>query len=489
MNFLNKKIMIPFKKVTFVLMMTVLVVGCDDFGNLNIDSNNPSQVKTDLLLTNAQRTVNSVVGAVTGTLYVQYFAETQYNEDSRYESETFDFNGWYTGALMDLQTIINLNTDPATKDNVLSGGSNVNQIAVARIMKAYYYQLMTDRWGALPYTQALKGREIISPAYDSQEAIYMDLVKELKEAAAQIDVNSNAVNGDILFQGDMGTWKKFANSIRARLALRMADVNATVAKAEFVDAYNKGLIDEDLMYPYLGEASNENPWFSRYRTRTDYAISDVMADYMKGLNDYRVTKYADPASGVDNKDGITTFNEVQGLDYDIENPGDILNSAVSFPGMAIRAQSAPLPIITVTEMNFAIAEAIERKWIAGSAATFYMDAIEASWKQWDVYELANFTAYITNPEVVYNSANWKEKIGKQKWVALFPQGYEAWSEWRRIGWPKLTPHAFAMNASKQIPVRHAYPTSESQINKVNYEAAVKAQGPDDGTTKLWWDVN
>lgn len=480
-------IMIPMKKIALVAILAVFFSSCDDFGSINVDQNSPSEVRTDLLMTNAQRSVSSVVGAVTGTLYVQYFAETQYTDDSQYSSTSFDFNGWYTGPLQDLQTIIDLNSDPATAPDVLSGGSNANQIAAARILKAYFYHMMTDRWGAIPYSEALQGRDNFKPSYDLQENIYPQLVTELKEAVDQMDGGAG-VNGDFIFNGDMAQWAAFANSLRARIALRMAESNPSLAASEFSDAISDGVITDDVMYPYLGETNNENPWFSRFKTRTDYAISDVMADYMKGLDDMRLTKYADPAPDLSNNDGVTTLDEINGMDYDAENAGDITNASVSFPGMAIRSQSSPLPIMTTAELYFARAEAVERGWIAGSAADFYQSAIEASWQQWGVYDAADYANYMSNTEVVYNSAEWEEKIGKQKWVALFPYGYEAWGEWRRLAYPELTPHAFALNQSGEIPVRQTYPTSEAQINTEAYEDAVAKQGPDTPDNYLWWDT-
>lgn len=479
----------PIRKAAVIVVMTILLVGCDDFGNLNVDPNNPSQVRTELLLTNVQRNISAVSGSYIGNLWVQYMAETQYDDDSRYSTTTYDFNGWYTGPLMDLQTIIDLNTNEDTRGDALSGGSNNNQIAVARILKAYFFNVITDRWGMLPYSDALQGQENFSPSYDTQEAIYVDILNELKEAVNQMDSGAG-VRGDIIFSGNMGQWAEFANSLRARIALRMADTNQSdLARSEFVDAINGGIIGEDVMYPYLGEASNQNPWYARFITRTDYAISDVLADYMKGLDDYRVIRYADPAPDHYTAGEEITFDNIQGMPYSVENPGDITNSSISFPGNAIRAQDAPLPIITVSELHFAMAEAVERNWITGSAEDHYMAGIEASWNQWGVYDDANFASYVSQDEVAYNSAKWKEKIGTQKWVALYPNGYEAWAEWRRLDYPALTPHGLPLNESGNIPRRHAYPTSEAQLNEANYNAAVSAQGADTPDTRLWWDVN
>jgi hypothetical protein len=494
MNILKLNVMTPIKKVLLVSLLTVLLVSCDDFGNLNDDPNNPSQVRTELLLTDAQRFMTNVVGAVPGTLLVQYIGETQYTDAQEYRNMSASFNAWYTGPLQNLQTIIELNSDEETAPDVLSGGSNANQIAVARILKAYFYQLMTDRWGMIPYSEALQGRDNFSPAYDEQADIYADIINELNEAVAQMD-GGTPVRGDILFEGDMGQWALFANSLRARAALRIADANPTLAEAEFADAVADGLVTEDVMYPYLADANNQNPWYARFQTRTDYAIHETIAEYMKGLEDYRILVYALPAPNFSNNDGTVTFDEIVGMPF-LEDAGNLTNDEISFPGSAIGAggpgvgeQGAPLPIITVAELNFAMAEAVERGWITGVAADLYYDGIEASWNQWGVYDDVNFADYIAQAEVAYDPSIWDEKIGNQKWIALFPHGYEGWSEWRRLGYPELDPNPFGVGADPQIPVRFSYPTSEVTINGENYEAAVAAQGPDTPYTRLWWDVD
>ncbi len=476
-----------FKKLSVVLLAVVVFANCDDFGDINVDPNNPSAVKTELLLTSALRSISGSLASVTGTLYVQHISETQYNEGARYQTVSFDFSGYYTGELRDLQTIIDLNTSDETKGDVISGGSNANQIAVARIMKAYYYQLMADRWGYLPYTEALQGSDNFSPAYDSDQSIYTDLIKELKEAVAQMD-GGVGVNGDFIFGGDMDKWAQFANTLRMRIALRMSEADATTAAAEFNSALNAGVITETVWYPYLAESANQNPWYARFITRTDYAISDVLADTMAALTDMRLTAYADPAPNADDGDGVTEISDIVGLSYHISDPGSITNAEVSFPGQAMRAQDAPLAIISMAEVKLAQAEAAQRGWTTGNAATLYAEGIAASWDQWGVTgDGTALAAYMANPEVAFNATNAMDQIAYEKWVALYGNGYEAWSEWRRLDHPTLVPHPDALNTSGQIPVRHGYPASESQLNEAAYTAAVSAQGTDDESTHVWWD--
>lgn len=510
MNFVdkssNKLIM---NKLLFIAFFAVVIAGCDDFGSMNVDPNNAQEAQPDLLLTYAERSVGAYVGSVNGALYVQYFAETQYTDASTYSSVNFSFASGYTpvtnppdedinaysGPLHNLQEIIDLNTNEETRSSqrVQSAGSNANQIAVARILRAYLYHTMTDRWGYIPYSEALQGEDDFTPSYDSQEAIYQDLLTELSEAVEQIDDGAGPT-GDYIFEGDMGRWEAFANTLRMRIALRLSERNPAGIDyvQHFTDAYNAGPIEQDVMYPYLADANNENPWFNRFRTRTDYAISNTLSDTMKAVDDQRLLVYADPAPNYNDEDGQIEFSDINPMPYGVsaDSAGNITNAEVSFPGQAIRDQDAPLPIMTMAELQFMIAEAIERGWIAGDAAQEYYDGIQASWEQWDVYDEGDFTTYILDPDVAYTSADWEQKIGFQKWIALFPQGYEAWAEWRRLGNPELEPAPAAVNNSGEIPVRQGYPGDESELNSENYQQAVEAQNIVTGLDEpVWWDVD
>ena len=481
------------KTRSFCLIISAILIinNCDDFGSINIDPNNPSEVQTDLLLTHVLTHFSDIIGSRTPTLYVQHLAETQYNEDSRYQSTNFSFAWYYTYPLMDLQTIINVNSDDATKVDATLGnkGSNANQIAVARILKAYFYQSMTDRWGYLPYSEALEGKLNFNPAYDTQEFIYNSLIEELTQAVEQMD-DGAGVKGDFILDGNMSLWAKFANTIRMRLALRLSEIDPAKAKTEFEASVTAGLIETDLIYPFLDDTNNDNPWYGYFQTRTDYAISSFLADTMKSLEDERILAFAAPAADLDDKDEITSFTEINGLDYGLLDPGEVENAQISLPGEGLIAQEAPLAILSLAEVNLALAEASERGWNTPLTATeYYATAIEASWKQWGVYgDGTAYTAYMEKPEVAYvTGEDGLQKIAYQKWIALFGNGYEAWAEWRRLDHPQLTPHPHALNTSKKIPVRQAYVTSEQTLNTVNYNAAIAAQGPDDLDTNLWWD--
>ena len=479
------------KSTLYKAALALLILGfsaCGDFGDLNVDPNRPVSVDTETLLTSAMREVGERVLSNTriGPIYAQHIGNITYTEDDRYQAVQSDFSGWYTGPLADLQRVIELNTNEETKDAASKSGSNANQIAAARILKAYFINILTDLWGPMPYSDALQGGSgVLTPAYDSQAAIYEALFSELQDAVSQMDGGAG-VSGDFIFGGDMGEWAKFANTIRMNMAIRAADANETLAKAQFLDAIADGVIDADLMYPFLAEANNENPWFSEFRTRTDFALTEMMVNEMKSLGDPRLGHYADPT-----KNSAAAGNpEIVGVPYGLASPSTQPPN-VSFPNSTyMKAQDAPLAIFTMAQVEFAMAEAAARGWTTDNPEDHYKAAIKASWDQWSVsYDDAAFNAYYSQSGVAWDAGKWDQLIGYQKWVALFGQGFEAWTEWRRLDYPDLVLPEDPLSPSGSIPLRLIYPAAEQNLNGANYEVALgMLGGPDKDGTHLWWDT-
>lgn len=473
----------------FILVLTGLM-SCNEFGDVNDNPNAPTFVGTENLLSGALAQVGGQIGASTyrssgmiggtfGELYVQHLSQITYTEDSRYQSTRTGWNFWYNVPLSNLNQVIALNSgENASK--YLSGGSNSNQIGVARIAKAYFYNQLTERYGGIPYSQALKGDEnVLLPSYDSEADVYTDLFKELKEASAQLDGGS--VAGDIIFGGNTNAWKKFANTLRAQIALKLADVDPSNAKAQFLEAYNSGLLDNGVMYDYLPEEANENPWYNRFRTRTDFGVSSTLVDYLVATNDPRLMSFADPA-----KDSGTIVPMPYGLESSEYAP-----SSVSFPNSTyMKAQDRDIPIISAAQVALMKTEAAARGWISGDAAMYYAEAVKASFAQWGV-SADKADEYLAQDAVKYDAANWKKSLGMQSWVSLYGQGYEAWREWRKFDYPQLTPAENPLNPSQDVPVREMYPATEQNLNTANYDAAVSSLlgGKDSDGVKLWWDVN
>ncbi|GAB3042956.1 SusD/RagB family nutrient-binding outer membrane lipoprotein [Spirosoma pulveris] len=477
-----------YKYLLFTGLLTT-TLACNDFGDINVNPNSALYPNTASLITGAERTVgtmNAQVGPggfnIAPALYVQQFSDVTYIEDSRYKTINFSYNGLYSGPLVNLQAIIDQNTNETTRGLAASYGSNGNQIAIARILKAYVFQYITDRWGDVPYTQALKANQNFSPAFDKQQDIYNDLFKEWKEAAAQFD-GGKAVSGDIILGSNAARWKKFAASLRLIAALRLSKVDPAKGKAEFAAALADGVLAsnaDNVQYKYLADANNENPLYTNYvrSNRKDFALSTTFVNYLKQVNDPRLTAFA----------AKNLKGEYIGAPYGVfPAPGKAQD--YSLAGAAISAQTAPVNIMTYAQVLFAQAEAAKLGWITGDAKALYESAIKASMQQWlgTSYTDAALAAYIAQPAVAYSDAKAIELIGNQRWIALFFQGTEAWNEWRRTGFPTLKPAPTTLNGGTEIPRRLAYPTTETTLNAKNYADVIARQGKDDQYTRVWWD--
>lgn len=469
------------------LILTVLVstfTACEtvDFGSTNVDPNSPSNSVPSLLLTNVQRGLSGVTAHRTANLYVQYLSNGQYDEESRYQTLNWGTDGSYA-TLQDIKQIIEINSNEETKVAAQAYGSNGNQIAAATILKVYWYQLMTERWGYLPYSEANDAVNNTKPKYDSQEDIYMGLFTELDEALASID-SGNGPDGDILFSGDMTRWRTFANTIKMVMALRLSKADPSTGSAKFNEALS-GVISsnsDNIQYTFLSEDTNDNPWEDHFvnEGRKDYLMSDTFVNKLIGTGtntapeDPRLPKYAQLSE---------TGAVYVGAPYGQSNSATANYSFITAD--IINDGGAPLMIHTYAEVLFARAEAAAMGWTSESSSSLYDQAIEASMNQWGV-DSVDATSYIAA-----NTYTGITDIAYEKWVSLYLQGYNSWSEWRRfkamgtdtrIG--LVAPGDLLSNAT-DIPQRHGYSATAASLNEDNYNAAIAAQGADELDTKLW----
>jgi hypothetical protein len=494
-------------------LVTLATTSCKkiDFGeeyNTNPAPNITSFANTSQLLTNSILPLgggNTITSSEPG-YYIQWLMQSQYPENSNYSTSNGDWGGYYSGALMDLQTIINYNTgSPATDARVTANGSAANQIAIARILKAYYFSIVTDRWGDVPYSTALKLN--FNPTYDKQADIYTDLFKELKAASAQFDGGA-AVKGDILFNGDAARWKVFANTLRMVLALRLSKVNPALGKTEFAAAYGEatGFVnsnDKNISYTYLNNTNFRSPWNASFESRDDWGLSSTFVNWLSTNNDKRLAVYGQPNLQGQYKGVPNGFNRDQLITWSATNDYSrmgtkIIGYTLNGGGRGALISYAPSPgyIFTAAQMWLSVAEANILGWVGtkADAQTSYTNAIKASWDQWGItYTPAELTSYMAGNNVTIAAAadaDALKAIAIQKWVALYPNGIEGWSEWRRTNYPVLTPSAAALNVSKKIPVRYGYPINEPTLNGANYNSQVGGMaGGDTHDTPVWWDKN
>lgn len=461
----------------FTISLVFLIVSCEtvDFGDENVNPNSPTAKKTEALLTNAQTFIPSIVSPVTPNYYVQTVSDVTYTTYSRYDTEFWSYDSYYTGPLKDLQEILDLNEN--YPNEVLGGGSNGNQKAAAHIMMAYIYLNLTDRWGMVPYSEALKGSENVKPAHDSVESIYTSLFNNLDAAVSMMD--NGGLNGDILFGGDMNQWVNMAAFIKMRMAMRIADVDSSTAQSKFLEAHSvlQNLNSSwNLHYPYLTSDSFDNPWQDRYESRYDFVVSEKLIDHLKATSDPRLPYMADGTV-------LSAGLEYVGLEYGLENPSTIetalsgIDSRVIYDGTSQGGW-----IFTYSEFAFMMADAYLRGWHnVGDAPTWTKIGIESSCVRWGVSAAAaaSFAAAATITDV--------DDIAEAVWTDMFLQGYEAWVQWRRYDYPVLLPPSAALTGTG-VPVRNGYGTSMKVNNEASYKAAVAAQGPDTQDTKIWWDT-
>ena len=488
------------KFIKIIILITVVTfTGCDklkDFGDTNVNPNATSTPSAAALLTNAETGLGAA--NTTGGLFSQMFSETQYTDVSLYALPKLNFDQIYVGVLMDLQNIINLNTDEATRSVAAKFGAHDNQIGVARILKAYVMWTITDRWGDVPYTDAFKGLENLTPKYDKQEDIYKDLIKELTEAKAQINASLAAPLGDIIYfkttaasvtqaawPAAAAKWKKLANSIRMLIALRTSKVYPNPgewAATNFAAAYNDadGYIaanTDNFVINYTGSvAAFRNPWFTVYNGRTDFAESKLMTDLMSTLADPRQAAF-----------GSSTIGFPYGLTRDLAVA--FTNANTNYAKILAankRATNSPMVLIGASHVRLAIAEAAQRGWITADIAANYQAGIQASWDQWGV--TGTIATYMSNSAVALTgAASDRQKIQLQQYIAFYPDGLQGWANWRRTGIPALTPTPHATNSSGQIPRRYTYGSNEYAVNVTSVTEASTRIGGDSPDNRIWWD--
>ena len=507
---MNKKALYIF----LLFMFTCTLQNCtNNFKEINTDPNSIVNPTPDLLLTTIIRSSQmnyfyqnwEYGNCVADHISYQYVSVFQWDASM---SDKFCWGTFYD-YLRNIQKMTELSTKL---------GQN-NYLAVALIYKSWMFQVLTDIFGDIPYSEALRAESdgINKPVYDTQEAIYSGILSDLEKANDLIGTTGEVIKGDILFNNSIAKWKKFANSLRIRCLLRISGrKDPTVAlKAILNDPVKYPIFtskDDQAAFSFLADAPNQSPLYPSYGKITSFDAAKTMTDFMNATGDKRIKLFAQPTpnsvlagnpvyKGVPNGigEGRSTFNG-----------GSNNQSPVGLLWYGIQSSTLSSPnghqslIMTYPELLFDLAEAAEKGYISGGTAaaqTYYENGIKASFDYWQSRIPANFilpkktdltwdAAYLAAPLVVYTGTSSEKlsKIGTQKWIDSFSNGFESWSEWKRTNYPALVAGPNTFNNGK-IPVRMYYPSTEQAYNKANYDAAVARMGSDDINTRVWWDVN
>jgi len=364
-------------------------------------------------------------------------------------------------------------------------------------MKAYAFQNLTDWYGDIPYSEALSiddsENPVIYPKYDSQQSIYSDIILQLKAANSMIDTTENIGTADVIFDGDMTLWKKFANSLLLRVYMRMSLVDASTAKNGIEEIMANPstypIIDsnESAAFKYWipADATYRSPYYMdpTLAAQQQNVTSAFMVDFLKTRNDLdRLAVYAEPAA---------SSGEYVGLPL-----GTLGQSTqdLSIMGVAeFRSADSPTRIMRYSEVLFILAEAALNNWNVGmTAQEAYEAAITASFEEYNL----PIGTYLSEPLVDFNGGiNQRELIGEQKWCALYPDATQGWAEVRRTGFPvyvATTEPVESIFPGKGTIKRKPYPYTEAISNPEGFEAALAAQpGIIDEIfgAGVWWDVD
>jgi hypothetical protein len=504
----------------FFLIITLY--SCEkDFVKTNTNPVLPTTIEPVYQLVNTQ---------IVGINIVQYYgtivqqaqillggAEEAGNRNSNVDRFASDaFNSLYGNQVQNLVDIINRVKDDPTKTNIYN---------MARIMKAYSFQVLVDTYGDVPYSEAglsyLKG--ITLPKYDDQKLIYEDLAKELKEAVDALDAGKDKVSGEMYFGGDIAKWKRFGNSLLLRVGMRYTKIDENKAKSLIqiaTDPARGGVMssnDDNVVLKANSIQTNPSTGFLNGSVRHNWFIGKPFIDFLKNNNDprlqYTAVLYPDPAAsnpGAGNTNpasqigvpyGYTDVNIVNAPDY----PGKIGSTFKysQFNRSTAGRLDAWLYYVTYAQTQLLLAEARQRNYITtGTAKDYYEAGIRGHMTQRDTWATANGgpsaitkaeqDAYLQQPDIVFNSATALKQINEQYWVASMFIWAEAFANFRRTGYPQLSPLKFpgedpSVTAGDGFIHRLPYPLKEWSINRPNVQAAADRIGGDNMGTRVFWD--
>ncbi len=475
------------KKYLILLVLVASFSACTDkFEEFNTDIKNPAIVEGESLFSNAQRLLarqlmSTNVNVNIFKLMAQYWTECTYIDEANYDLTNRSipdnvFLAYYNGFLRDFQeaAILVENTTPTSSVGEIE---KKNKLAIIDLLVVYSYQNLVDIFGNVPYTDALD-IENISPKYDDAATIYQDLINRVNKALSDLDDSEGSFgSADLVYGGDVTLWKKFANSLKLKLGITIADADAALSKSTVESAISGGVFesnDDNALFPFM-TATHTNPIYEDViqSGRNDFVPANTIVDIMNTLSDPRRPLYFTLYEGV-----------YKGGPYGYESPFSLYSHIPS----TISAPNFPGILLTYDEVLFYKAEAAARGYSVGAAVEdLYNDAITASIEFWGGTE-DDAATYLAQPSVAYATAEgtWKQKIGTQEWIALYARGLEGYTTWRRMDYPIFNVGSL-VTGYDDIPVRFPYPVNEQTLNKANYTSAASAIGGDLISTKIFWD--
>src|SRR5687767_4217295 len=478
------------KRINVILFTIVIFSGCKKYLDTNENPNLSTTASINLLLPTAQAAIAHDLGnplQIYGGIWAQFWTQnpvsSQYRSVDQYSVTTTAFDRpWrmiYSDALQDIEEIMDLS----------AGLPQFEQYrAIALVMKAYTYQVATDAFGDVPLTEA-NDPSNTNPVYNPQEQVYDSIIAYLNRAIAMIDVDAEVHPGtdDLIFKGSMDDWLRFANTLKLRVHLRLSEIAPAKASAGIASLNGADFLESDAQIVYSTIGGNQNPLFSEILGLSrvqNLVASQTVAKYLTDNRDPRArvffAPYVNTATGVDSIIGIP------------QGSYRTTTRVVSFPSVAVAANArndasanARVKFRSAAESKFLEAEAVVRGWlnVGSPASELFEDGIRASFAS---YAVAGADAYIATATAAQWPGGTEAQIRAiiiQKWLAMTGnQGFEAWSEWRRTGYPEFFTVSKATTlGDDRMPARILYPSSEVTRNE-NFPGVKQVW------EKVWWDV-
>ena len=472
------------KKIFYLVISALLLNACTkDITRFNEQTKAASTVPAGTLVANsikalsdnlASASVNTNVWRFT----VKHWAMGTYQDEAQYNFSTRNIpQSWWTTMYRDVLNDLNDASRIVSEDAVLSPDVMANKLAIIDILEVYTYKILVNTFGDIPYTEALDPNKLF-PKYDDAKTVYADLLKRLAADLGKLKATSGSFTSaeDLVYSGNVSSWIAFASTLQMQMGMIIADDDLATAKSSVESANATAMASSatDAKVKYYLTSPSQNPLYVDIILggRPDYVAADDLMTQLINLNDPRKSQFF----GVNN-----SGHYVGGI---VGKVNDF--PAMSKPSLKVSAADAPLVLLDYVQAEFLRAEALERGFtVPGTAAEHYNNAIKASIISWGG-TAADADTYLAQPEVAYATAagTWKQKIGFQKWIALYNRPFDGWTELRRFDFPVLTPPVGAISG---FPNRFPYPTNEQQLNGTNYKTAASIMGGDKVEFKLWWD--
>ncbi|WP_344765459.1 SusD/RagB family nutrient-binding outer membrane lipoprotein [Pedobacter ginsengiterrae] len=480
------------KKTLYILLLAALTqTGCKKFSEFQTDPNKSTVATPDLLLNSIEQSAFQSTDITVAFASRQMVFTDAVNLNQYY--------GWTRGSYNDYNNLRQV----LKMEQAAANLSKPEYLPLAKFFRAWYFLQLTQMFGDIPYSQALKGDEnVSSPAYDKQEDIYLNILNDLKAANGMITATTPSLQGDIVFNGNMQQWKRTINSLSLRvlmsLSIKENDTRFEIKKrfAEIVNNPTEYPIltanTDNAQLKFYDLQGNRYPYFNSNDMQTTNYMEETFVNLLKSLNDTRLFSFADktPKSTALSATDFNAYGGAKGSAPVNENNARAVAGEISKinPRFYNNPTNEASIALGYAEVQFILAEGVQRGWIAGSASDYYQKGVKASMQFYNLTDNA-INTYLAQPAVqLAGSANPLANIITQKYIASFMNSsWQPFFEQRRTGFPVFDTTGAGVLNEKRIPKRWMYPETELRLNQQNVSGAISRQFPEgDNINGVMW---